>query len=225
MKCLNCRTAIRFEPDGESWVYVTDAEKKLGFTVAYGLCPECSHLLILRREGRYWEPDDGSEPTALMAPTEQSFIFPSAPARFIEAPEIPDIYRQTFNEASAVLQISPKASAAISRRLLQDILRSHFGITRPNLSLEIEEFIRTCNAPPYLIEAIDTIRQIGNFAAHPSKDQMTGSVVDVEPGEAEWALDTLEAFLDFAFIQPALLARRKASLDKKLSAIRRGPST
>lgn len=221
MKCLNCRIGIRFEPDGESQVYVTDAEKKLGFKIAYGLCPECRQLLILRSEGRYWEPDDGSEPTVLMAPTEQLFIFPSAPERMVEDQEIPDTYRKDFNEASAVLQISPKASAAISRRLLQDILRSHFGISRRTLSSEIEEFIRQCNAPSFLLQAIDTVRQIGNLAAHPSKDQETGSVVEVEPGEAEWALDTLEALFDFAFIQPARLASRKASLDKKLGTIGR----
>jgi hypothetical protein len=30
-----------------------------------------------------------------------------------------------------------------------------------------------------------TVRTIGNFAAHPIKSTSTGTIVDVEPGEAE----------------------------------------
>ena len=33
-----------------------------------------------------------------------------------------------------------------------------------------------------------------NFAAHPIKSMHTGEVIEVEPGEAEWLLDTLEDF-------------------------------
>ncbi len=39
---------------------------------------------------------------------------------------------------------------------------------------------------------IDAVRVIGNFAAHPIKSKSTGEIVDVEPGEAEWNLNTLE---------------------------------
>jgi len=221
MRCSNCRVSIRFEFDGQSRVYVTDVEKKLGFKITYGLCPECSQLLILRSEGRYWEPDDGSEPTALTV-TEEHCIFPPAPARIIEDEDIPEHYRKSFNEASEVLQVSPKASAAISRRLLQEILQYRFDIKKPMLSQQIEEFVRRRDAPIYLLDAIDTVRVIGNLAAHPSKDQTTGSVVDVEPGEADWVLDTLEALLEFAFVQPARLTSRKKSLSKKLEAMGRG---
>ena len=57
---------------------------------------------------------------------------------------------------------------------------------------------------------------IGNFAAHPLKSTTTGSIVDVEPGEAEWNLDVLESLFDFYFVQPAISAKRKAELNKKL---------
>jgi hypothetical protein len=40
--------------------------------------------------------------------------------------------------------------------------------------------------------------------------------MDVEPGEAEWNLDVLDALFDVYFVQPALAAKRKAELNKKL---------
>jgi hypothetical protein len=60
------------------------------------------------------------------------------------------------------------------------------------------------------------VRVIGNFAAHQIKSKVTGQIVDVEPHEAEWNLDVLELLFDFYFVQPAVAAKRKAELNKKL---------
>ena len=51
----------------------------------------------------------------------------------------------------------------------------------------------------------------------------TGEIVEVEPGEAEWLLDTLEGLLDFYFIQPALLKEKQEALNKKLAAAGKPP--
>ena len=67
-------------------------------------------------------------------------------------------------------------------------------------------------------EAVDAIRVTGNFAAHPIKSRASGEVVAVEPGEAEWNLDTLEALFDFYFVQPAALQAKRAALNVKLLA-------
>ena len=48
------------------------------------------------------------------------------------------------------------------------------------------------------------------------KSTVTGAIVDVEEGEAEWNLDVLESLFDFYFVQPALTAKRKAVLNQKL---------
>ena len=57
--------------------------------------------------------------------------------------------------------------------------------------------------PSHIADSLDAVRNIGNFAAHPAKSQATGEVVPVEPGEAEWTLDTLEELFDFYFVSPA----------------------
>ena len=40
--------------------------------------------------------------------------------------------------------------------------------------------------------------------------------MDVEANEAEWNLDVLELLFDFYFVQPAISAKRKIELNKKL---------
>ena len=41
-------------------------------------------------------------------------------------------------------------------------------------------------------------------------------MIEVEPGEAEWLLETLEGLFDFYFVQPARLENKRAEVDKKL---------
>ncbi len=107
--------------------------------------------------------------------------------------------------------------------MLQQILIEEFGIKKKSLAEEIEEFITSSGAPSYLCKAVDAVRQIGNFAAHPLKNRNTGEVLDVEPGEADWLLETLEAMFDFAFVQPKRLQERRAALNGKLATAGKPP--
>jgi hypothetical protein len=111
----------------------------------------------------------------------------------------------------------------MSRRILQSVLREEFKIKHANLAQEIDEFIQKKDVPSYLTEAVDAVRNIGNFAAHPLKDTNTGEIVEVESGEAEWLLEVNESLFDFAFVQPKRLEERKKSLNAKLSAMGKPP--
>ena len=111
---------------------------------------------------------------------------------------------------------SPKASAALSRRCLQAILRDHAGVKHGNLAGEIQQVIDSGKLPSHLTESLDAIRNIGNFAAHPIKSTSTGEVIEVEDGEAEWNLDVLESLFDFYFVQPAIIKKKRDALNSKL---------
>ena len=50
----------------------------------------------------------------------------------------------------------------------------------------------------------------------PLKSTSTGLIVEVELGEAEWNLDVVDMLFDFYFVQPAIAAKRKTELNKKL---------
>jgi hypothetical protein len=73
--------------------------------------------------------------------------------------------------------------------------------------------------PSHLSGAIDAIRNIGNFAAHPIKSDSTGNIVDVEEGETEWILDVLEQLFDFYYVSPARTKAKKNALNAKLKSI------
>lgn len=137
--------------------------------------------------------------------------------------EIPEPYRTDYREAVLVLDISPKASAALSRRILQAILREQYDIRPENLQNEIREFVGRSDIPSYIREAVDAIRKIGNLAAHPIKNKNTGEIVDVEPGEAEWLIETLEDLIDFTFMKRKKTEERQRRLEEKLEAARQSP--
>jgi len=170
-------------------------------------CPECQGDII--QMDRLPTTAPGSTPIAKFT------AFPKAVSRPVPA-EVPDPYRSDFEEACAVLTLSPKASAALSRRCLQSILRDKAKSTKKDLYDQIEEVIVSGTVPSHIVDDLHAVRNIGNFAAHPAKSTTSGAILDVEPGEAEWNLDVLDSLFDFYFIQPALSARRKVDLNKKL---------
>src|SRR5262249_45753452 len=132
-------------------------------------------------------------------------VWPKATARPVP-PEVPEAFAREFQEAALVLADSPKASAALSRRGLQRLLRDVAKVKAGRLVDEIDEVMP--NLPSYLADAVDEIRNIGNFAAHPTKSTNSKEILDVEPGEAEWSLDTLELLFDHYFVQPAKTAAK-----------------
>jgi len=118
---------------------------------------------------------------------------------------------------------SPMASAALSRRCLQHILRESGGIKEGTLAAEIDQVLKAGRLPNSVAEALDAVREIGNFAAHPTKSTSTGDVIEVEPGEAEWNLNVVEALMDIYYVQPARLAAKKVALNLKLGDAGKNP--
>jgi hypothetical protein len=133
------------------------------------------------------------------------------------APEVPAELAEDYNEACAVLSISPKASAALSRRCLQGLLRAN-GYIQRDLAPAIKAAVESKTLPMLQASSLDTIRLIGNFAAHPMKNTNTGEIVAVEPEEAEWNLEVLSGLFDFYYVAPAKEAARRAALNLKLAA-------
>ncbi len=130
--------------------------------------------------------------------------------------EVPKDIADDYVEACLVLTDSPKASAALSRRCLQNLLWEVVKVKQNNLAEEIQQVLKDGKLPSYIAEAIDAVRQIGNFAAHPMKSEKSGELLPVEPEEAEWNLDVLEALFDFYCVQPAIVQRKKEALNTKL---------
>jgi Domain of unknown function (DUF4145) len=128
-----------------------------------------------------------------------------------------------YSEACLVLPDSEKASAALSRRCLQHVLREKAGIKRGDLASEIQQVLDSRQLPSHLAEDLDAVRNVGNFAAHPLKSTNTSEIVDVEPQEAEWLLSLLEGLFDFYFVQPVRAKARRDALNAKLQGVGKPP--
>jgi len=150
-------------------------------------------------------------------------VKPIGSARASLPKEIPEKYAKYFKQSASVLPISPEASAALSRRCLQHLLREEAQVNPSNLSDEIQEVINSGNLPSSLSDSIDAIRNVGNFASHPIKSTNSGEVVDVEPGEAEWTLDVLEELFDHYLVKPLKIKAKRASLNEKLKEAGKKP--
>jgi uncharacterized protein DUF4145 len=123
--------------------------------------------------------------------TSSRLIRPKASGRPPVSPEVPNEYAEDYNEACLVLADSTKASAALSRRCLQFLLRDKAKVKHQDLVKEIQELLDRGTLPSHIADSLDAVRNIGNFAAHPIKSKSTGEIVPVETGEAEWNLNVL----------------------------------
>jgi hypothetical protein len=220
MRCPYCDTAINLVTDETSaWPKEETGMIRTGYDLSYGHCPECHNLIVLLRYGNLGRQNNYLFLSDII---KSEIIYPKYVTRNV-APEVPERYKKDFQEACAVLVLSPKASAAISRRILQDLLHEQYNIKERNLNIEIEKFINLKDIPSFLTEAVDAVRVVGNFAAHPLKNTNTGEIIDIEPGEADWLLDVLEALFDFTFIQPNKLKEKKQNLNQKLQSLGKPP--
>jgi hypothetical protein len=152
-----------------------------------------------------------------------TLVYPKATMRPPCPIEVPAEFADDYKEACLVFSDSPKASAALTRRCLQNLLRDYFRVKHGNLAEEIQQILDSGKLSSGLAEEIDAVRNVGNFAAHPMKSQQSGQIIPVEPGEAEWNLEVIESLFDFCFVQPAARAKRKAAFNQKLQEAGKNP--
>ena len=208
MICPNCKTTI-FDNARFGTGRVRESED--GSITAHESirtqdCPECDQYIVEYQLSTSEHPE----------PDLEEIIWPIARAEARPVPsEVPDKFAEDYKEACLVLDDSPKASAALSRRCLQLIIRDELGVKEGNLYSEIQEIIGRPGVPSYVSETLDHVRKIGNFAAHANKNSATGEIVPVEQSEAEWCLELIEELYDFCFVAPACAKRRQQAIDAK----------
>ncbi len=141
---------------------------------------------------------------------------------------VPEAHRIDYGEACEVMTTSPKASAALSRRILQAVL-SEQGYSQHNLADQIDAVLKETKPvkalPTLLRDTIDVIRNFGNFSAHRITDKSTLQIIDVELGEAEWCLDIIEQLFDHYYVKSeAIIKKKMLDLNAKLTAAGKAPA-
>jgi len=222
MKCPYCLVSFFVK-----WFYILFAsnadwiqDKDGVWGMRFCTCPACKKTIIQlgKLRGSYIEPSENYKTEPSNAPDyyDWKLVKPKTISRTLLPSEVTPEFANDYMEACLIMADSPKASAALSRRCLQNLLREKGGTTKKDLSKQIQEVIDSKKLPSYLSKDLDAVRNIGNFAAHPIKSTRTGEIIEVEPGEAEWNLDILEQLFDFYFVQPEISRKKRESLNKKL---------
>ncbi|PWB93998.1 DUF4145 domain-containing protein [Methylosinus sporium] len=187
------------------------------FQYRTAICPECKEITIqiTRKNG------NGDIVGSWIQ------IHPIGANRGPVPPPVPPDIAQDYIESCNVLPISAKASAALARRCLQNMLHAHNYRDR-DLAKEIDLLLNETDPkkalPHKLRTTIDGIRNFGNFSAHPIDDRTTLQVIEVEPHEAEWCLETIEELFEHFYVGPAMARAKKAALDAKLAAAGKPPT-
>lgn len=222
VKCPHCGVAFFDDPHRAE---LCQLEKSYWDAICR-ICPSCNRVIVELEETETeyaYDPQDYAPIRSYATDGVRSFIaYPKGGVQRVCPAAVPEAIAEDFREACLVLSDSPKASAALSRRCLQHLLREVACVKPGTLADEIQELIDRPGVPTHIVDSIDAVRHVGNFAAHPMKSTNSGEIVDVEPEEAEWNLDVLEALFDFLIVQPELLSKKRAALDHKLSGVGKG---
>lgn len=214
-KCPHCRVAVFFDSpkalrEGISSPFPVYLITKSGgdkVLVYSSQCPNCKKPIVIA--------EIESEGTTVHRLVHPFNVFRTVP------PEVPKQIAEDFKEAVAVLPISEKASAALSRRCLQNLLTDRGYKKKRDLNDQIDDALK--DLPTRIAENLDAIRQIGNFAAHPMKHKVTGLIVDVKTEEASWTLDVLEGLFEYYYVQPKREEKKRKKLEEKLKNLGKPP--
>ncbi|VVP26425.1 hypothetical protein PS876_04105 [Pseudomonas fluorescens] len=164
-------------------------EVDLMVTITSIVCPnpQCRDVTLKARFGRSGIVDGSYGVEEIfndwtLRPDSLAMVFPDY---------VPSAIRQDYEEACKIRDLSPKASATLSRRCLQGIIRDFKGIVKKRLVDEIEAL--RDEVDPDTWAAIDAVRQIGNIGAHMEKD--INEIIDVEPSEAQLLIELIETLI------------------------------
>lgn len=151
--------------------------------ISFYKCPHC-HEYTIKAEGLGTSVCDID---LLLRPLSCARKFPKY---------IPEAIRQDYEEACAIVSLSPKASATLSRRCLQGMIRDFWKIDESNLAKAIKKLEDKIPAPQWKV--LDGIRRIGNIGAHMEKD--INLIVDIDTDEARKLLKLIEHLLEQWYI-------------------------
>lgn len=224
LECPYCGKDVYFCGDTTTLGEIESHDKKrLEFDVNSAFCPKCGNIIAMLYIWEVTTTHMQAVTTNIKNIRYRRYIVPRGCLEKSLPTEVPDEYSKDYIEARLILEDSPQASAALGRRILQHLIREKAGIRERTLDREIEKVVESGSLPSFLTASLDAVRTLGNMAAHPTKNEVTGEILPVTYEEAEWTLDTIEKLFDFYFVQPAILAKKRNALNSKLDAAGKPP--
>lgn len=209
--CGHCNVVVKFEVNSEASRVVQLAPP--GGWAPHLLrvmsCPSCFQLTL-----DLIEFTEGQE-------TAKRRLHPVARRERRSPPnEVPEAIRREYMEAARVEPVSDRAAAALARWCLQLTLRDK-GYGAARLVDEIES--AAADLPSALVTKLHFVREVGNYAVHPTEENATGDLLRVEAGEVDALFGVLSALFDEFYVRPVRDAKWQADINAKLASAGRKP--
>lgn len=205
--CPYCNSRIAYQDSSVTTAYFTDgyvsdskphSSLDTPYEVSLLCCPECGRESVefVNREG-----------------VRMTIQPPDLLSAHLDC--VPQAIAADYWEARQVLHISPKASATLSRRCLQGMIRDFWKVKNGRLIDEINALPDDLSLES--MRAIDVIRRAGNVGAHMAADP--NLIQDVEPEEAELLVELLGIFIEDWYVRRHVAAERNARVDSLSSKL------
>lgn len=174
-----------------SFLTITNSEGGRGVATSFVVCPnpKCKKftLAVSLYEADNPAPNYNWKTTKLihtwsLIPSSRAQSFPDY---------IPKVVLDDYNEACLIRDLSPKASATLSRRCLQGVIRDFWQVKPGRLVDEIAAI--KDKVDPLTWQGIEAVRKVGNVGAHMESD--INLIVDVDPQEADLLIGLIEVLL------------------------------
>lgn len=206
--CPHCGTAATFAPvaSADANNARIDLKRDRGkVKTQIAVCHACSCLLFGAADR-----DTGSSGRFAMWPNE---TWPDRAPIDLEH----DI-RKAYDEARAVFGLSPTASAVLARRCLQHVIRERLQIRENTLFQQIEKAVKREELSKPTKDALHHVREIGNWAAHPSVDygsaDQASTIIEVTREEAEYTIESVEMLFDDLYVAAKRAEKMHARIAK-----------
>ena len=151
MKCMHCRVAYHAN---EAVRYLGD-DVDGSWSILCSTCPSCKRLnLFLGQYEDFVRGPNGNRSDNLISRVP---IRPRGALRLPCPPQVPTPIAEDDNEACIVLPDSVKASAALSRRCLQNVIEQAAHVKPGNLANQIGEVINSASLPSDIAKMLDAV--------------------------------------------------------------------
>lgn len=149
-------------------------------------------------------------------------VFPTAKVAFKAHPDMPPDIARDFDEASAILQISPRGAAALLRLCVQKLCKE-LGEQGEDINADIGKLVGK-GLNPTIQKALDVVRVVGNESVHPGSMDLRDDVAT-----ASALLKIVNVITEQMIAQPKMIdelftglpARKLAGIERRDSAERR----
>ncbi|CAM4308137.1 DUF4145 domain-containing protein [Erysipelothrix inopinata] len=156
-------------------------------SVHYYICPTCNEISVeVHTEGSLFDRD-----VIRIRPRSAALQLPDF---------IPSTIKNDYEEACLIVDLSPKASATLSRRALQYMIRDFFDVKNKS-SLHQEILAIKDKITDDEFNALMSLKSIGNIGAHPDKNDDINKILDIDPEEAYILIRLIEHFIDSWYIK------------------------